>query len=107
MTFPIEGRCPICNEFPCTNIKVCWELNTAREDLAAAKSRIKQLEKGYDELRKVNNRLAAAKAEIAPLRADYERLRRALEDLLAYSTGGKWGHDESPDEFIRKALKGE
>jgi hypothetical protein len=44
---------------------------------------------------------------ISDLKAENERLRLALEDLLAYSTGGKWGHDESPDEFIRAALKGE
>jgi hypothetical protein len=36
MTFPIEGKCPVCNEFPCTNIKVCWRVIEIEKDLAAA-----------------------------------------------------------------------
>jgi hypothetical protein len=36
VTFPIEGKCPVCNEFPCTNIKVCWRVIELEKDLAAA-----------------------------------------------------------------------
>jgi hypothetical protein len=46
VTFPIEGKCPVCNEFPCTNIKVCWRVIELEKDLAAAVEAIKFLLSG-------------------------------------------------------------
>ena len=67
MTFPIEGQCPVCKQFPCTNIKVCW--------------RVLELEKQLARL------VEAAKHYIITPDADEITKRLALHDLRVCISG--------------------
>jgi hypothetical protein len=66
VTFPIEGKCPVCNEFPCTNIKVCWRVIELEKDLAAAVRLLKSCLNGLSYMDRQEARAFLARLEVKP-----------------------------------------
>jgi hypothetical protein len=84
MAFPIEGKCPVCNEYPCTNFKVCWNFLELQSENAALRQQLEDTKQCYElEIRNLKNRLSKQIDDNLDVCWENALLTERLERLIA------------------------